>query len=177
MKIKDITLGDIKAGKNWIVKNPNMLLDDNLLMEELEIHPLDKYSVTDTIVYGGIYVWLKDLGEPCTSFLARITGRGRRIKDCKYPPEDPKNLDSDMIPLVKPLVMIKEIQDSGWDYCEYVDGHWQQLGLKPNPDAPLSEEYFADPDSGDPEFDICGDDGPIRDRHKKGFQNWVKYLK
>ena len=177
MKIKDITIDDIKTGKNWILINPDMLLEDDLIWKELEIRALDEYVPTDTIVYGGICVWLKDLGEPSTSLFARFTGRGRAIKDCKHPPEDPKDLAADMIPVVRPLVMIKEIKDSGWDYCELVDGNWQEVGIKPNPDAPLSHEYFANPVPEDPEFDICGDDGPIREVHKKGFQNWIKYLK
>jgi len=48
--------------------------------------------------------------------------------------------------------------------------------LKANPDAPLSEAYFADPVAEDPEFDASGDDGPIRERHRRGFRNWVRYL-
>ncbi len=168
---------DIREGKNWRVLNPDALLQDGFLMEELEIEPLGDYKPSDTLVYSGLWVYLKDLGEPRTGLMSRLLGRGKRRQDCRFPPDDPAELESGTTAVVRPLVMVKEVKESGWDYCEYVDGAWRQLGLRPNPDTQLSESYFADPVQEDPEFDVCGDEGPIRNRHKTGFENWVPYLK
>ena len=176
MKIKDITLDDIRCGKNWRVINIEKFTSESLKMEELEIEPLENYGPEDTLVYSGLSVYLKELGEPRSGFLNWLLGKLRRRKDCRFAPDTPKDLEDGMVPVVCPLVMVKEVQETGWDYCEYLGGRWQQLGLKPNRDAPLSQEYFADPVPEDEEFDVCGDRGPIRDEHRKGFTNWIEYL-
>lgn len=176
MKIADITINDIRAGKNWRVLDPDALLQEEFPMEDLDIEPLQEYSPSDTLVYSGICVFLKDVGEPRTRLLDRLLGRGRKRQGCRYPPDDPRDLESGVTPVVKPLVMVKEVDESGWDYCELVDGKWRQLGLQPNPDAPATEEYFANPVADDPEFDVCGDDVPLRERHRRGFQAWIAYM-
>jgi RNA recognition motif-containing protein len=62
LQIKDITIAEIKAGKNWRVLNPDALLDD-VPMESLRIEPLGQYITSDTVVYSGIYVYLKGFGD------------------------------------------------------------------------------------------------------------------
>lgn len=176
MRIKDITIEHVRCGRNWRVLNPEAIVAAGFQMENLEIEPLADYVPSDTLVYAGVCVYLKDLGEPRSGWLNRLMGRARRRQNCQFPPEDPKDLAPGTVPVVKALVMVKEVRESGWDYCEYVDGRWRQVGLKPNPDCSLCEEYFADPAEEDPQFDICGDGVPVRLRHKRGFANWVKYL-
>ena len=176
MQIKDITINDIRTGKNWRVPDPDSMLDEDFPLEDLEIEPLSSYEPSDTLVYTGIYVYLKDLGEPRSGLFMRLTGRGRRRKNCRCAPDDPKDLETGMTPVVEPLLMIKEVQHSGRDYCQYVDGTWRQCGLEPNPDAPLGTEFFADLVPEDPEFDALGDKDSLRKEHKKAFENWIKYL-
>ncbi|GEM_PF-5591005 len=175
MQIKNITLADIKAGKNWLVLDSEALLD-SAPMECLEIEPLGKYTISDMVVYSGITVHLKELGEPRSGLMAYLLGIAKTRQGCRYPPDDPKDLAEGMTPVVKPIVMVKEVGSAGWDYCEYVAGKWRQTGLKPNPDAPLGNEYIANPVDEDPEFTVCGDKGPIRDEHRAGFQKWVGFL-
>jgi hypothetical protein len=174
-QIKDITIAEIKAGKNWKVLNPDALLDD-VPMECLEIEPLGQYTASDTVVYSGIYVYLKGLGQPRSGLLAGLLGKAKTRQQCRYPPDDPKDLTEGMTPVVEPIVMIKEVGSAGWDYCEYVAGTWRQVGLNPNPDAPLTHEYIASPLDDDREFSICGDNGPVREEHKAGFQRWSRFL-
>jgi hypothetical protein len=81
-----------------------------------------------------------------------------------------------MIPIVRPILMIKEIGDSGMDFCEYAAEGWRQMGLQPNPDAPLTHEYIANPLDEDSEFAACGDYSPIRDEHRRGFRKWIRFL-
>ena len=176
MRIKDITHADVRAGRNWRVLNPDAQLQDGFHTEELEIEPLDKYAPSDTLVYSGVSVYLKVLGEPRTGLLDRLLGRGKRRQECRFPPDDPNELQPEATPIVRPLLTVKEVQESGWGYCEYVNGAWRQLGLKPNPDAPLTTSYFADPVEDDTEFDICGDDMPLRELNKEGFRSWVSYM-
>ena len=175
LQIKDITVAEIKQGKNWRVLNPDALLDD-VPLECLEIEPLDQYTASDTVVYSGIHVYLKGLGQPRSGFWAGLLVRAKTPQQCLYTPTDPKDLMGGMTPVVEPIVMIKEVGSAGWDYCEYVVGRWRQMGLKPNPDAPLTHEYIASPLDDDPEFSICGDNGPIREEHKLGFQRWSRFL-
>ena len=82
MRIKDITHADVRAGRNWRVLNPDAQLQDGFHTEELEIEPLDKYAPSDTLVYSGVSVYLKVLGEPRTGLLDRRDGssRNRRTK-------------------------------------------------------------------------------------------------
>ena len=175
LQIKDITVAEIKAGKNWKVLNPDALLDDTA-MECLEIEPLGQYTTSDTVVYSGISVYLKGLGQPRSGLLAALFGRAKTRQQCRYPPDDPKDLTEGMTPVVEPIVMIKEVGSAGWDYCEYVACMWRQTGLNPNPDAPLTHEYIASPLVDDPEFSICGDNGPVREEHEAGFQRWSRFL-
>ncbi len=55
---------------------------------------------------------------------------------------------------VEPLLLVKEVSsiEYGGDYCEYVDRQWRQVGLVPNPDAPIGTEYVANPHIEDPSF-------------------------
>jgi hypothetical protein len=177
MRIRDITHVDIRSGKNWRVLNPDAVLQDGFPMEDLKIEPLGKYAPDDTLVYSGISVYLKEHGEPRTRILEKLLRRGKRRQDCRFPPDDPKDLEEGVTAIVQPLVMVKEVQESGWGYCERVEGVWRQLGLNSNPDAPLIESYLANPVKEDPEFDICGDDVPLRERHRQGFRNWIFWMK
>lgn len=76
----------------------------------------------------------------------------------------------------KPIVCLKEVQDQdyGGDYCEFVGGQWQQIGLKPNPNAELGCEYIANPLAIDPSFDTPDD--AYRKYHRKGFRQYVSKL-
>jgi hypothetical protein len=90
------------------------------------------------------------------------------------PTEDQADLQLGDSAVVRPWLMIKTLEHSAcWDYCEYVNGEWRQAGLKPNPDAPLTEEYFANPVEEDAEFDICGDEVAERERHRIVFRNCI----
>ena len=62
---------------------------------------------------------------------------------------------------VTPLLMLKELGDYefGGDYCEFVDGRWRQLGLEPDPDAEIGDEYYADPLPLDPLFEDAESEG------------------
>ncbi len=55
---------------------------------------------------------------------------------------------------VEPLLLLKEVSsiEYGGDYCEHVGGRWRQVGLEPNPDAPIGDEYIANPHDDDPSF-------------------------
>ena len=176
MKIKDITYSNIRAGSNWRVVDPNALLQDGFLTEELEIELFDKYILSDLLVYSGVSVYLKKIGEPRTGLLDRLLWRGKRRQDCRFPPDDPNELQLGVTPIVTPLVMIKEVQESGCEYCECVNNTWQQVGLKPNPDAPLDESYFANPVEGDLVYDVYVEDMTIGERNKQSFDNWISYL-
>src|SRR5262245_40279340 len=46
LQITDITVAEIKAGKNWKVLNPDTLLD-KAPMESLEVEPLGQYTASD----------------------------------------------------------------------------------------------------------------------------------
>jgi hypothetical protein len=76
---------------------------------------------------------------------------------------------------VKPLIQIKEVGylDYGGDYCEWVDGKWQQLGLTPNPNASSGKDYVANPLTNDPSFDA---DWDYRKDHSDNFKKWVVKL-
>jgi hypothetical protein len=74
--------------------------------------------------------------------------------------------------------MIKEVGDVGWDYCELTPDGWRQLGLVPDPNAPLSSEYFANALADDAEFSIELEppDVTIGSKSREGFWRWVAYL-
>jgi hypothetical protein len=78
---------------------------------------------------------------------------------------------------VKPLVQIKEVQylDYGGDFCEIVNGKWQQVGLVPNPNAPIGTEYVANPLEKDESF--ISDDHDYRAYHREGFKKFAPNLK
>jgi hypothetical protein len=75
--------------------------------------------------------------------------------------------------IATPLICIREVQDLdyGGDYCEYVHGNWRQVGLQPNPNAPHSEEFNANPLPEDPSFESPTHD--YREYHRNGFHKWV----
>jgi len=77
---------------------------------------------------------------------------------------------------VKPIICLKEVQDAdiGGDFCEFVGGQWQQIGLKPDPDTELRTEYIAYPLENDPSFDSS--DNSFRDYHRNGFRQHVSKL-
>jgi hypothetical protein len=72
---------------------------------------------------------------------------------------------------VRPLLMLKEIGDYefGGDYCRYDGGRWRQLGLEPDPDAEIGDEYYADPSPLDPSFE----DAEERRLHRRMFKKNV----
>ena len=43
------------------------------------------------------------------------------------------------------MVVVKEVgyADYWGDACEFVKGKWRQVGLTPNPDAPVGQAYVA----------------------------------
>lgn len=71
---------------------------------------------------------------------------------------------------VTPLLLLKTVgsADYGGDYCEYVNGRWRQVGLEPNPGAPVEHEYVADPLLIDPSFGAP--DSDYRQSHREGFR-------
>jgi hypothetical protein len=139
MRIRDIQIADIVAGKNWKVGNTNEFDWENERLEALPIVEAVEFEPEDEIVYSGVYVTLNGV--------------------------------------VEPMVLIKAVEDSGYggDYCEFVDGRWQQVGLVPNPDAPLGTEYIANPLEQDESFNS---DHDYRAYHRNGFhKNAFKLLK
>jgi hypothetical protein len=76
---------------------------------------------------------------------------------------------------VKAIVLIRTVSDGdyGGDYCEYVDGVWRQVGLKPNPNAEAGEEFIANPLQSDQSF--CGDYN--HEHQRRGFLRYVCKLK
>jgi hypothetical protein len=75
---------------------------------------------------------------------------------------------------IEAIVQVKMVgdMDYGGDYCEFVGGEWRQVGLVPNPDVEVSEEFIANPLSNDPSF--CSED--YRDHHRRGFLSDVGKL-
>ena len=76
---------------------------------------------------------------------------------------------------VTPLIQIKEVGDSdyGGDFCEWIDGKWQQVGLVPNPEALPSIEYIANPLDIDPSFDSEDD---FRAENRDNFNKFVSKI-
>ncbi|MCJ8330085.1 MAG: hypothetical protein HRT89_12410 [Lentisphaeria bacterium] len=55
MCINDLTIEDIKSGKNWIITDSNELVEfDNL--EDVHISQNDTFSEVDTILYPAVFV-------------------------------------------------------------------------------------------------------------------------
>jgi hypothetical protein len=137
MQIKDITIDDIRQGKNWKAQSSeDFWLQDNPL-EILPVVEANRFESEDLIVYSAIFV----------------TDDGG----------------------IKPLVMIKRVGnlDYGGDYCEFVNGKWQQVGLVPNPNATFGTEYIANPLEQDDSF-ISDDD--YRAYHREGFKKFASSL-
>ncbi|MBK9153927.1 MAG: hypothetical protein IPM25_06875 [Chloracidobacterium sp.] len=137
MQIRDITVVDIRQGKNWKVCDDEYFDWENDLLENLPIIDATEFRPEDDIVYSAIYV--TDEGE------------------------------------VKPLVLIKAVEDLdyGGDYCEFVNGKWQQVGFVPNPNAAPGNEYVANPLEQDGSF-ISEDD--YRDYHREHFKKFAQRL-
>lgn len=139
MQIKDITIEDIRLGKNWKAQSPEDFGWQVNPLEDLSIVEATEFEPEDTIIYSVIVVY--DNGE------------------------------------VKPLVQIKQVQDLdyGGDFCEMVNGKWRQLGLVPNPIAPIGTEYVANPLEQDESF--ISDDHDYRAHHRAGFIKFASNLK
>ena len=77
---------------------------------------------------------------------------------------------------VMPLLMLKTVGDASYwgDSCEFVDGRWQQVVLVPDPNAPLGQEYIANPLASDPSFDSLNHD--YRMWHRDGFRKHAHRL-
>lgn len=75
---------------------------------------------------------------------------------------------------VKPIVLFKQVGDLdyGGDYCEFVEGKWRQIGLVPNPDAEVGQEFFANPLPIDGSFS----NDEYREHHRQGFRKHVSKL-
>lgn len=78
--------------------------------------------------------------------------------------------------IVIPIVCLKEVQDAdiGGDYCEFIEDHWCQVGLNPNPDKEVGCEFIANPLESDPSFDSLNND--FREYNRKGFQQYASKL-
>src|SRR5687768_3622654 len=138
MQIKDITIEDIRQGKNWKAQSAEDFGWEDNPLEDLSIVEATEFEPDDTVIYSLLVVY--DEGE------------------------------------VKPLVQIKQVQDLdyGGDFCEFVNGKWQQLGLVPNPNAPLGTEYVANPLEQDGSF--ISDDDDYRAYHRAGFRKFASHL-
>jgi hypothetical protein len=77
---------------------------------------------------------------------------------------------------VKAIVCVREVQylDYGGAYCEFVNGCWQRLGLKPNPNAEPGAEFIASPLAIDPSFEASNHD--FRKYHRDNFRTHVGKL-
>jgi len=174
MIIRDITIEDVKKGLNWRVVDmgPESMLD-------WEIVPMGVDEEADEVVYSGMMVYLKDPDAESrkpSSFLSRLFGRKKDLRYMEYPPEYPSGLTPEMIPAVEPMLIVKDVKMQCWDNFEYIEGEWQQMGLKPNPNAPLIHDYIANTLMCDDDYDTCGDDGPIRFIHQRAFKEWVAFM-
>lgn len=170
MQISDISLAEVRSGTNWRVTNWEEVAGRDLPLEELEIEPLGEYQSRDGVVYSGLTVHLAVEGEP--------DGDNRPRTNCTFAPEDPAQLRPDQHVVVRPLLMIKEVADLGWDYCELTSDGWRQLGLVPDPNAPLTSEYFANTLADDAEFSIELELAgvTIGTKSREGFWRWAAYL-
>ena len=56
MRIKDISVSDIKEGRNWKVLSPEDIDWDNILLEETPIEECFDFDDEDLIVYSAIFV-------------------------------------------------------------------------------------------------------------------------
>jgi hypothetical protein len=174
MNIRDITIEDVKKGLIWRVVDmePESMLD-------WEIVPMGIDEEGEEVVYSGMMVYLKDPdaeSQKPLSFIARLFGRKTDLRYMKYPPEYPGELTAEMIPVVELMLIVKDVKMQCLDCFEYIEGGWQQMGLKPNPNAPLIHDYVANPLVCDDYYDACGDDGPIRFINQRAFKEWVAFM-
>ncbi len=136
MKIKDIKLEDVAAGKNWKVRDGSGTFEVDLSGSarvefiQLEIEEAEEFTEDDYIVYSGIF--LADSGRALPLLLVK------RVGDFDY----------------------------GGDYCEIHEGRWRKLGLEPNPDAEFGFEFFASPLEEDPSFASDQDELRAENRHQ-----------
>lgn len=54
--IKDITIDEIRQGKNWKVISPENIDWENILLEAIPIEACEKFNVSDLIVYSAVFV-------------------------------------------------------------------------------------------------------------------------
>ena len=136
MQIRDITLADICAGKNWRLIPQTGDWVEVPLEDWGPLIEAEQFTPEDHVVYSGL--------------VAYRSGR------------------------VEPLVLVKRVGDGdyGGDYCEFVDGEWRQVGLVPNPDAEINEEFIANPLQSDGSFSS----DEYREYHRLGFQTHVRKL-
>ncbi len=132
MRIREIPISEVRAGKNWRLVPPG---DDawlDLPVEEWgDVQEADNFSEEDTVIYSALVA---------------------------YPSGD-----------VRPVLVVKEVGHADYwgDACEFVDGAWRQAGLTANPNAPLGQEYVANPLPIDPSFGSINQD--YRTWHRDGF--------
>ena len=141
----EISLDDIRAGRVW-----------------KQLEPLD----ADGFVESGYFDQpLEDQGPviECTTFEAEdtIVYSGLVV----FP--DGR---------VEPILMLHEFGNSqfGGDFLVRTGGRWVQLGLVPNPEAPIGEYFFAAPRADDNSFDAPTHDE--RALQRDGFARHVAAL-
>jgi hypothetical protein len=116
MKIRDISIAEVRQGLNWRLVKTNGEAWWEKPMEEWNIEPATPLRAKDHAVYSAVYVL--ENGE------------------------------------VDPVLIVRDVSSRtpGGDYAEFVDGHWRQLGLVPNPNAIPGTEYIATPHPNDRSF-------------------------
>jgi hypothetical protein len=132
MRICDIPISDVRAGKNWRLVPPDTETWFEAPMEEWgEIIEAIEFASGDQVIYSALIAYSS--GE------------------------------------VKGLLLHKEVGDGayGGDYCEFVQGRWQKIGRTPDPNAPIGQEYIANPLANDPSFEAS--DRDYREWHRRGF--------
>src|SRR5687767_3327691 len=56
MRVRDIAVQEVRAGKVWRVLDADGLGADDLRLEELQIAPADSFASTDYVVYSALLV-------------------------------------------------------------------------------------------------------------------------
>jgi hypothetical protein len=136
MELREITLFDLKAGKNWKVLNQKRPWTVEFMENEAELSEASSFSSEDQVLYSGL--------------VAFPSGR------------------------IKPILMLKDVGDAGYGgaYWEYVEGHWREVGLEPDPNYELGgKEFMANPLANDPSFDAPDHD--FRAANRDGFVRYV----
>jgi hypothetical protein len=137
MQIRDITLADICAGKNWRLVPQTDDWCEAPLEDWGPLVETEEFAPDDHIVYSGLIVYRSGT--------------------------------------VEPFVLVRTVSDGdyGGDYCEFVDGAWRQVGLVPNPNAEVGDEFIANPLPLDQSF--CGEYD--HEHQRRGFQTHVGKLR